>query len=109
MTGKNYQSPERYFRRYFGWCCLNVKGFHDEQSFHQCLPIIEKMFEEIHQLKISLRVGRYRNGELFLSYQNGEYFFIKMTNFSDIKIANFFYQNGEFRSTLTLKMANFSF
>ena len=33
---------------------------------------------------------------------------IKMTNFCIIKMANFFYQKGEFRSKVILKMANFS-
>ena len=74
LTGKGYQNPERYFRDNFRWCCLSVERFHDEQSFHQCLPIIEKRFGEIHQLEIGFRVDSLSMSHRFigdlLAYQD---------------------------------------
>jgi hypothetical protein len=50
----------------------------------------------------------YQNGELFQIYQNGELLRYQKGELFLSKWRTFFYQNGEFLSTLILKMANFS-
>ena len=69
---------------------------------------------QVDTTQVGFQMGRYQNGELFLKHSRliqsliikmANFFgVIKMANFRVIKIANFFYQNGEL---FFIKMATF--